>query len=153
MAKDIADGLELSEFISLTLVEIVKGVEGARRRVAEIETNAEVCPTGLYYQRQSAPGPYKPGRGFVQEVAFDVAVTVSKGQSSAKAGEARLNISVPIVSAWLPGVEAGGQSETEHRDERSEVSRVTFRVPLLLPSELHEWEGNKRGHPDSLASG
>jgi hypothetical protein len=60
----------LSDFISETLLEIIVGVEQARKAVDGMDTNAEVCPTGLRFERGRAPAPYRAGRGFVQEVAF-----------------------------------------------------------------------------------
>lgn len=144
MTRDGEEALELSTFIRETLVEIVKGVEQARDAVKEMETNAEICPTGLRFAKASPPSvPFKPGRGFVQEVEFDVAVTVSKEQSSEGTGKSGLSIGVPSIP-WLGAVEAESNVALGRQRGRSEVSRVTFRVPVLLPSEVHPWNEEEK---------
>ena len=107
MNLDRQDTLELSEFISQTLVQIVKGVELARNELKSIDTNAEICPTGLKFEKGSSPAPFKPDRGFVQEVEFNVAVTVNKESATKGSGEINLSIGVPSIT-WLPGAKAGG---------------------------------------------
>lgn len=138
MSSDSTETLELSHFIRDTLVEIVTGVEEAQEEIEEIETNAEVCPTGLHFKGES-PGPFKPGRGFVQEVEFDVAITVSESRSQEEKGKGALNIGVPPMQ-WLGGIEAGGEMGSSRTKERSDVSHVTFKVPVLLPSEVYPWD-------------
>jgi len=130
VTKDQSSVLRLSQFISSTLEEIILGVEEARNRLRDLDTNAEVCPTGLHYAGDS-PGPFVPGRGFVQEVVFDVAITVSEEQVTSGAAKARFKIGVP---AWLAGAEGEVGGEHERQTGRSKISRVTFRVPVLLPS-------------------
>lgn len=142
MTQDNQDSLELSAFIRETIAQIIQGVEQARSAIMEMETNAEVCPTGLHFEEGISPGPFKPGRGFVREVEFDVAITVGKTQSAEGTGEAGLSIGVPALQ-WLAGAQAGGNLALERQRQRSEVNRVTFKVPALLPSEPHPW--NKEG--------
>jgi hypothetical protein len=139
MTQDNKDTLALSAFIRETLVEIVRGVEQARRALEGVETNAEICPTGLHFAKGQAPAPFKPGRGFVQEVEFDVAITVNKVQSREGAGEASLKIGVPQL-AWLGGAALMGDQRAKRQQERGKISRVTFRVPVLLPSEAYPWD-------------
>lgn len=144
MTQDNRDTLELSTFIRETLLQIVRGVEQARDSIKEIETNAEICPTGLHFKKGKSPAPFKPGRGFVQEVEFDVAITVSKGQSSDGTGEVGLNLGVPALQ-WLAGAKVEGNLAFERQQERSMVNRVTFRVPVLLPSEVYPWNEEEQG--------
>jgi hypothetical protein len=134
MSPDSQETLELSTFIHRTLLEIIKGVEDARDALQKMETNAEICPTDLSYEKGRPPGPYRRGRGFVQEVEFDVAITVSKGHSREGSGKGGLSIGVPSIP--LLG-EAGieGEITSKRQRERSDISRVTFRIPVLLPSE------------------
>ena len=138
MTQNDQDSLELSAFIRETIVQIVQGVEQARSAVGGMETNAEICPTGLHFEKGLSPGPFKPGRGFVQEVEFDVAITVSRRKSGEGTGEISLNIGVPSLQ-WLAGAKAEGNLTVERQRERSEVNRVTFKVPVLLPSEPYPW--------------
>ena len=139
MARNDEETLELSEFIREALVEIVQGVEKARADIEDLETNAEICPTGLRFEKGHSPGPFKSGRGFVQEVEFDVAITVSRGRAGGGTGKASLNIGVPALK-WLAGAEAEGDLTLEGKQERSQVNRITFKVPLLLPSEVYLWD-------------
>jgi hypothetical protein len=144
MTQDNRDTLELSAFIRETLLQIVQGVEQARDTVSQIETNVEICPTGLHFEKGKSPAPFKPGRGFVQEVEFDVAVTVTKGKSVEGTGEVGLNLGVPSLQ-WLAGAKAEGNLAFERQQERSKINRVTFRVPVLLPSDVHLWNEEERG--------
>lgn len=145
MGRDDKVTLELSAFIRETLVEIVRGVEQARDVFKEMETNAEICPTGLHFEKDKSPAPFKPGRGFIQDVVFDVAVTVSKGQSVEGTGKGSLSIGVPSLS-WLAGAGAEANLALERQRERSEISHVTFKVPVLLPSEAYPVDDNKMSY-------
>jgi hypothetical protein len=148
MHREETDTLELSAFIKETLVEIIQGVERARTALEDIDTGAEICPTGLHFKGES-PAPFKAGRGFVQEVEFDVAITVSKGESAGGTGGGHLSIGVPSLE-WLGGAGIEGQLRREHQRERSEVSHVRFTVPVLLPSDVHPWtEENGEEKPRS----
>jgi hypothetical protein len=138
MSLDDTRSIPLKDFISGTLLEIVTGVEQAREAIKTIDTNAEICPTGLYFAPGHPPGPFKPGRGFVQEVSFKVAVTVSQAQTAEGAGQAQLKLGVPVLE-WLGGVEASADASLARELERSSVQHVEFKVPVLLPSELHVW--------------
>jgi hypothetical protein len=141
MARDDNGTLELSAFIRETLVEIVRGVEQARDAIKKMETNAEICPTGLRFEKDKSPAPYKPGRGFIQEVLFDVAITVSKEHSAEGGGKGSLSIGVPSLP-WLGGVGAEGDLTYEHQRGR----HVTFKVPVLLPSEAYPLDDSEMAH-------
>jgi hypothetical protein len=111
--------MELSEFIEKTLTEIVTGVESAQKNVSE--TNAEIAPSGLAkFNNDQFPYPFKPGRGIVNMVEYDVAVETSD-ETSTKGG-------IGIVMA---AIGAGVQSKMG--EKASTVHRIKFTVPLLLP--------------------
>jgi alpha-D-ribose 1-methylphosphonate 5-triphosphate diphosphatase PhnM len=111
--------MKLSEFIEDTLTEIVKGVESAQKNVSD--TNAEIAPSGLVkFSNDQLPYLYKSGRGIVNIVEYDVAVETS-GEDSTKAG-------IGIVMA---AIGAGAQAATS--DKSSNIHRIKFTVPLLLP--------------------
>jgi len=138
MGKDDRHTMELSRFISETLVGIVQGVEKARGEVKSLPIDAEICPTGLFF-RGDSPAPFKPGRGFVQAVEFDVEVVVSTGQSGEVSAEGGLSVGVPAL-AWLSGGKLAGDLSGKRQRDRRRASRVTFTVPVLLPSEVHVWD-------------
>lgn len=109
--------MELSSFITETLVQIQQGVEEAIK------------------QRKATPGAFgainpafgKDANAFskhhVQQVEFDVAVTVS--EKSSKAGKAGLK----VFSAELGG-------EINKDAENSTVSRIKFTIPIIPAGEL-----------------
>lgn len=138
MSTDDTRSIPLKDFVSGTLVEIVKGVEEAREAMDSIDTNAEICPTGLYFVPGHPPGPFKPGRGFVQEVSFKVAVTVTQAQTTKGAGQAQLSLGVPALE-WLGSVKTSVDADLARQLDKASVQHVEFKVPLLLPSELHVW--------------
>ncbi|UCE59386.1 MAG: hypothetical protein JSU63_18330 [Phycisphaerales bacterium] len=112
--------MRLSHFIAETLTEIVNGVRSAQDNVKE--TNAEISPSGLHkFSNDQFPGPFKPGRGIVNMVEYDVGVE-TEGEGSAKAG----------VGVFLATIGIGTQVEGKERT--SAVHRIRFSVPLLLPS-------------------
>jgi len=65
-------------------------------------------------------------------VEFDLAVTAaeSKADRSATSGNAKHGMNIHVVSAAIGGAKES-ESRTELRDTR--VSRVKFRVPVVLP--------------------
>lgn len=107
--------MELKDFITGTLVQIVEGVHAAQKQVEALGGN--VNP----YDRQAIPGfgtKYK--RGEVQNVAFDVAITAQENSASKE------GIGVVVAAIAL-----GKRNETS--DSSTSVSRVAFTVPLALP--------------------
>lgn len=117
--------IELKKFVEETLVQIVKGVKASQDDIKNI--GGEICPTGLYFSGGSETRViYKPGKGIVQTVEFDIALTVTK----ATALEGKAGIAIHIASA-------GGETSLEKT--REALNRVKFTVPVLLPSEFYDW--------------
>ena len=115
-AAMMAGSMELDQFISDTLTQIIRGVEAARQQAG----NAAVAPPD---PKASTKGSvtlgnvvYEP-QDKIRLVEFDVGLTVV--QSTETKGKGRISV------AWI-GV--GG----EHGVERStaSVSRVRFEVPI-----------------------
>lgn len=110
--------MDLKDFVSQTLIQIVEGVVTASARVAEL--GGAVSPE--YHAKtegtlgQSRDGKARP----VQAVEFDVAV-VAGSESSVEAGGG-LKISVLSVGAKGSGT-----------DREQTTSRIQFVVPLQLP--------------------
>ena len=110
--------MELDEFVAKTLEQIIKGVADAQNAVIRRAAKAVINP----YVGSAVPADWlDEGTGtLVQDVSFDVAVTVSE---SGKSG-AGLQ-----VGAFGIGAQIGGGSDRAH----SEVSRIKFVVPVVLP--------------------
>ncbi|HEY6644111.1 hypothetical protein [Povalibacter sp.] len=114
--------MNLRDFISETLTQIIGGVTDAQK--AAVEMGGKVSP------KLSGSTNYASDHGFLsaqggsaQVVRFDVALTVKEGTGT-KGG---IGIVAGIVSLG-----STGQSNAES----SSVSRVQFSVPVTLPSAL-----------------
>jgi hypothetical protein len=107
--------LELDEFVSQVLRQIVKGVKTAQGEVAG--QGGKVNPA----MDSGGPGPWdRPTQTPIQDVRFDVAVSAAEGTKT-KGG-----IGVVIATFAL-----GSQGQSEAN--RSSLSRITFTVPVVLP--------------------
>lgn len=111
--------MDLKDFITSTLTQIVRAVE--ETNTALVDSQAVVSPKGGYLPdgRHQAfiQGNYAP---FTEVVEFDVAVTAREGSEN-KGGAA-----VSIVSISL------GTMRSKEQEDIS-VSRIKFKIPLLLP--------------------
>jgi hypothetical protein len=105
--------MELKEFVAETLVQIQQGVQEATHRVSELQLNGVINPIWAE--------PEKHDPNHVQDVAFDIAVTVS--DSTAGKGGGGINV-------W--SVKLG--AEISESAERSHVSRIQFSIPLIPPA-------------------
>ena len=123
--------MKLSEFVESTLLQIIQGVAAAQSKT-KIEgrspKEADLVNPPVLNQADNAPKNKHYTtikRDLVQMVDFDVAVTVSR--DSAQEGGAGINI------AGLGGF--GGK--LKDGESLSEVSRIKFQVPIILPSSEH----------------
>lgn len=118
--------MNLQQFISETLVQIVRGIELANTALKD--STAKVNPSGIAtggtdahrvygFLAEDSPDQY---RKIVEAIEFDVAVYATEGTET-KGG---IGIMVGTI-----GLGSQGRSEAEHRSE----SRIKFRVPMLLP--------------------
>lgn len=111
--------MELRDFVSETLIQIVEGVSLAQERSSSL--GAHVNPTLTGSTGDAVQHGYlRSADGAAQIVGFDVALTVTKGKG-AKSGIGIIDGTVTLGSS--------GQSSAEN----SSVSRVKFSVPLILP--------------------
>jgi len=111
--------VDLKEFVSETLLQIVNGVADAQ--IQATTAGARVNPRLVGGQTHAAGlGFLASSHGPAQIVQFDVALTVKEG-SGTKGG---IGIVAGIVSLG-----SSGQSSAEN----SSISRVKFNVPLTLP--------------------
>lgn len=112
--------MELKQFIHETLVQIAQGVHEAQRGVAS--TGARISPaTDANSAAVRERFVYVPRVGFVEKVTFDVAVTTTESESSSGGA----GILVASIGLGVRG-ESGAASEA--------VSRISFSIPVLLPS-------------------
>ena len=114
--------MELKEFVSEALIQIVVGVQEAQGEL--LQSNAEISPR--YSNRQQGMLEkhkilFSSKGNIIQHVDFDVAVTASEGTGT-KAG-----VGV-IAGAFNLGT--SGQSNQENQT----VSRIKFSVPVTLPT-------------------
>ena len=105
--------MELNEFIAITLSEIQKGVQSAINSTIESGINGAINPVW---------GTTKDiGAAHIQNVQFDIAVTVVEKVSGSVGG------GIKVVGLNL-GAGGAGASET------TEVSRIQFSIPLVPPA-------------------
>ena len=113
--------MDLKEFISETIVQIVEGVEDARSKVKDkgVGVNPQMATT---HSHAGVHGLlHYDGPTFAQVINFDVALTVLEGKGT-KGG-------IGIFAAGI-GLGSSGQSQSEN----SSVSRIKFSIPLVLPT-------------------
>lgn len=111
--------MDLGEFVSQTLIQIVDGVKNAQDKVAE--SGATVNPHLTTSQEQAGrQGFLWTGGAYAQIVQFDVALTVTEGKGT-KGG----------IGVFAGAINLGSSGQSQN--ENSSVSRVKFSVPLALP--------------------
>lgn len=111
--------MRIDEFVSQTLSQIVRGVVDAQGAVDD--DGAEINPS----VPSGKAGHFDTGTGtHIQDVEFDIAVTVSESEKSG----AGLRVGVP----WIGGDVAGGSDR-----QSSTVNRIKFTVPVRLPVHQH----------------
>lgn len=112
--------MDLQEFVSQTIVQIVKGAAEARESVGEF--NAAVNPeTSATQEQLGKQGFLYAPDGIVQVVQFDVALTVVEGTGT-KGG----------IGVFSGAINLGSSGQSNN--ETSSVSHVKFSIPLRLPT-------------------
>jgi hypothetical protein len=116
--------MDLQNFITQTLVQIAKGVEGASLELKD--SSAIVNPrnvSGTHNANSNVYGYLDENKKFyraVQQIEFDVAVVASKGT------ETKGGIGIMVGSI---GLGSQGKSDAEN----SSHSRIKFKIPMVLP--------------------
>jgi hypothetical protein len=113
--------VELSDFVSQTLVQIVRAVEKAQKELAD--STASVNPGGVLWQDGigRSNNATVDTHAIVQQVGFDVAVTAKSHKTGS--GKGGVNVSVLSIGAEGKAIAIQGQE-----------SRIRFSVPLRLPA-------------------
>ena len=108
--------MELREFVRSTLLEIVAGVTDAQKALDEEGSTAVVNALAAGNLKVHS----RRGLPLLQMIEFDVALTVTETTDKGIGG--RLSIAAASI-----GTQRGASVEN------SEVSRVRFQVPVVLP--------------------
>ena len=117
--------MNISTFVSETLVQICEGIDEANRRLKDKGSNAIVNPDRVQPLENNLQcyGVWKPDKTIypmVHLVRFDVAVHATEGK------ETKGGIGIVVASIGL-----GSQGRSEKKSESE--SRIKFDVPILLP--------------------
>lgn len=108
--------MELREFISQALIDIIGGVTDAQKEI----TNGEIVPK-LKDSYQSV----ELGISNIQAISFDVSVTVEKKSGS--------GAKISVISGLIGGKITGDLSKTA-----SNISKLSFKVPIKFAHENSE---------------
>ena len=116
--------MQLKNFISLALTEIIDGVREAQEHVGKV--GAQVAPAGFLKGKGTVqlhdPDHPSTKRQYAQIVRFDVGVTASESDS-VKGG----------LGVFVTGLGVGMQDPSESGN--TTVSRIKFAVPVQLPTQ------------------
>ncbi|WP_351189333.1 hypothetical protein [Shewanella sp. TB4-MNA-CIBAN-0142] len=111
--------MQLDEFVSQTLKQVIDGVSDAQKYGAL--RNANINPSSARMDSKAAGYIFCAQTGVpLQEVEFDIAVTVSESNTTSDGDK-----SIGAIS-----VTAANQASNQN----SSVSRIKFKVPILLPN-------------------
>ncbi|MFZ6875392.1 hypothetical protein ACO0LF_25275 [Undibacterium sp. Di27W] len=121
--------MELSEFIDLTLTQILSGIRAAQEReevgayiVADFDGGHEYAQHPRFSNASRLKSTI---------VDFDIAVTA---EDSSKKG----------ASGALTVFGIGGKIEGDVASKETHVSRIQFAVPILLPKANRPWHSEKK---------
>lgn len=139
--------LNLSEFVSNTIVEIAKGVEQAKIDLKEYDV--------LINPATDSEGKVKTNSTnyvrLVQDVEFDLSVTINQDEKqteeSDKSGASKIQV-VSIINFSLGGSMSNKKSE-EIQNSHSAINRIKFIVPVSFSTNS---EGTKVKSGISLSS-
>ncbi|OZY84390.1 hypothetical protein CBP51_14360 [Cellvibrio mixtus] len=112
--------MELQEFVSETLLQIISGVKNAQEKTNSFGGSVNPRITGSSEYAAQHGFLRTVGGGPAQIVQFDVALTVTEGTGT-KGGIG--------VFAGAINLGSSGQSANENKS----ISRVKFSVPITLP--------------------
>jgi hypothetical protein len=109
--------MDLKEFIELTLIQIVDGVQDANKKVTE--SGARISSKNVRPTKESQFFNFVESK-LVNNIEFDVAVTTTENDNAN--GCAGIKIA---------GINIGGGIENQTSNQT--VSRIKFNIPLQLP--------------------
>ncbi len=111
--------MELKDFVSETLKQVIEGVKMAQE--ATKESGGKINPKGIYTtSTNSNPQLYTENNELVQIIEFDVAITTTEDDKT-KGG----------VGVFVGAFGVGVQGESNNQN--SAINRIQFKVPIILP--------------------
>lgn len=108
--------MDLRKFIAETLTQIIGGISDAQENMLEFQKGENSDYTAPYVN----PNPVSENHKKLNDIEFDVAVTVSEGNSAEGGG-----------GLSVMGVSIGGKGASEQTN--SSVSRIKFSIPVSYP--------------------
>ena len=118
--------MDLENFISESLKQIIAGVRSAQEHADQHPSGAAINPRGITAIQKDSEGRRHPHDMItklpIHQVEFDIAVTVTQSSHGKADGGLRI--------AAL-GIGIGGEKGS--KDENSSVSRLKFTVPVVWP--------------------
>lgn len=127
--------MTLRTFVEDTLVDLVTAVKNAAEKTTAL--GAKINPTlpdgGEANVAAERMRLFRSWNGELGDmIEFDLAITASElsEQSDAATGSGKLGANIHVVAASM-----GGEKQSESRSElqNARISRVKFRVPVVLP--------------------
>jgi hypothetical protein len=113
--------MELKDFVSETLKQVMEGVKVAQK--FSKESGGKINPKGIYTtSTTSHPQLYTTDNELVQVIEFDVAVTATESDK-AKGG----------IGIFVGAFGIGAQGESGNQN--SAINRIQFKVPIILPNQ------------------
>lgn len=112
--------MKLDKYIEETIKQVIAGI-GAAKEYGD-RNNAQVNPASATFSSQNATVVFCSDTGVpIQQIEFDIAVSVSEGNSTSDAPE------ITVGSATMSGL--AKTNETTN----SSTNRIKFSIPVLLP--------------------
>src|SRR5437773_12026893 len=108
--------MDLKSFVAETLTSIVDGVREAQCKAKD--SGARIVPNVFAEVQQM--NPEEAGRKQIQDVEFDVAITVNE--------EARSGAKIGVFGGFFKGGVEGASGNVS-----GSISRIRFGVPIKLP--------------------
>lgn len=116
--------MELSDFISKTLIDIQLGVQDAQKKVKKQSLAGAINPVWENVESVS--------KDDLRSVTFDIAVVANESNSTGASG------GVKVLGVTLDG--AGGLTS-----EKQNVTRIKFEIPIVFPVHVLKYSDRSGG--------
>ncbi len=120
--------MELREYISITLTDIIGGIEDAQEEIKQSESRKNkgtlINPKGAFLDKgniQTFVHSISAPQRIVERIEFEVLVELEAGEEG--------KVGIGVFSGVL-GI--GGQAKLE--DKSTEANRLKFSIPVVFPS-------------------
>lgn len=115
--------MDVREFVKQSLLDIIGGVVDAQNEIKSLAPDAKISPA--YAKHEPDAGVVANRRQSVSLIEFDIAVTVAHAGKAEAGGSAKGGV-LSVFSGTVEGA-------VEYAQERSNVSRLRFDVPIAFP--------------------